>query len=205
MSLQPHILILSKNTEEIKKEIKEKLAFLESLFTLFFLDNTNIDNIGNYLATKHIGVILLIGNNKDAYNNHITQYGERYVKLLIYRTADEINKLNNDILKNILMNHYLDTVIKNKFYNDVISVFTTSYNSKEIIYRPYNSLLRQTFKNWEFVIIDDSEGEGSAETKNILDTIVNNDPRVKLFRYHNHSGYIGEVKNFQVTLLNSLL
>ena len=43
--------------------------------------------------------------------------------------------------------------------NPLVSVFTASYKSKKKIQRPYRSLLKQTYSNWEWVIVDDSDDE----------------------------------------------
>jgi glycosyltransferase involved in cell wall biosynthesis len=77
------------------------------------------------------------------------------------------------------------------------SVFTSCYNSYEKIYRPYNSLKAQKFIDWEWVILDDSPDDNHF---NFLRTILDDDPRVRLYRRSKNSGNIGAVKNETIGL-----
>ena len=46
-----------------------------------------------------------------------------------------------------------------------VSIILPNYNSSQTIVATINSVLRQTYKNWELVIVDDCS---DAKTKNIL-------------------------------------
>jgi glycosyltransferase involved in cell wall biosynthesis len=74
--------------------------------------------------------------------------------------------------------------------NELVSVFTPIYNTGKKILRTYSSLVNQSYTNWEWVIVNDSD---NLETMNILKEF--NDPRIKIydFRYKSN-GVIGEVK-----------
>lgn len=74
----------------------------------------------------------------------------------------------------------------------LVSVFTPSYNSGNRILRPYNSLLEQDYKDWEWVIVDDSDD--NDETWKMLCNLAENDSRIKLLKTSRHSGVIGNVK-----------
>lgn len=76
----------------------------------------------------------------------------------------------------------------------LISVFTPAYKTGDAIRRPYESLLKQGYNNWEWVIVDDSDDDGS--TLSMLTDLAESDHRVHVFKYHRHSGVIGEVKNW---------
>lgn len=80
--------------------------------------------------------------------------------------------------------------------NPLLSVFTTSYKSKHRILRPYQSLLNQTYKNWEWIIIDDTEeGTEDWETqKETLKKLEESDIRIRVYKPMRHSGFIGELK-----------
>ena len=45
----------------------------------------------------------------------------------------------------------------------LITVFTASYNRKELLKRLYESLKRQTNKSFEWLIVDDESTDGSKE------------------------------------------
>lgn len=98
-------------------------------------------------------------------------------------------------LGNILAN---DIVAQSIFLNiekpqPYFSIFTPVYEAgPKRIYRLYESLLRQTFKDWEWVVVDDSNSESSWR---ILNQIASKDYRVKIHRITpNSSGNIGLVK-----------
>ena len=73
----------------------------------------------------------------------------------------------------------------------LISVITSTFHSKEKILRPFNSLKNQTYKNWEWVIWDDSKNTCTYE--NLLD-MQKKDLRLRVYKAPRHSGSIGEMK-----------
>ncbi|UQZ36914.1 glycosyl transferase family 2 [Paenibacillus sp. PK3_47] len=79
----------------------------------------------------------------------------------------------------------------------LISVFTATYRSKEKIERPYQSLLKQTYANWEWVIVDDSGDEDETYTKYLLPL---KDHRVRRYRQDSRNGYIGAIKRYAAGL-----
>ena len=74
----------------------------------------------------------------------------------------------------------------------LISVFSNSYNSGEKIDRAYNSLLKQTYKNWEWVILDDSTDSG--ETFEKITAFKESDYRIRVFKSDRNLAKIGTVK-----------
>ncbi|SFI38818.1 Glycosyltransferase involved in cell wall bisynthesis [Paenibacillus sp. UNC496MF] len=79
----------------------------------------------------------------------------------------------------------------------LVSVFTAAYRSEEKIRRPYESLLKQTYANWEWVIVDDS-GDGDETYREHLLPLA--DPRVRRYRQDDRSGYIGAIKRYAAGL-----
>lgn len=76
---------------------------------------------------------------------------------------------------------------------DLISWFTPIYNTGSKLYETYNSLLQQTYSNWEWVLVNDSSDGG--RTLKIAEDIASRDPRVKVYDFREKSGgNIGEVK-----------
>lgn len=63
-----------------------------------------------------------------------------------------------------------------------ISVIMTSYNYAQYIEEAINSVINQTFKDWELIIVDDGSSDNSVE---IIKSYCAKDERIKLFT---HSG-----------------
>jgi len=89
----------------------------------------------------------------------------------------------------------MGNILNSSYLNDeeTISFFTPIYNTGEKLYNTYNSLRNQTYKNWEWVIVNDSTDGG--KTLKIAEDIASRDPRVSLYDFRQKSnGNIGEVK-----------
>lgn len=107
-----------------------------------------------------------------------------------YVKEDEIIDLNK------LYEFYIDVKI-NRWSLPIISVFTPLYNTGKLLWETYNSLVAQSFKSWEWVLIDDSTDD---ETWKIASEIADTDFRVKLFKQSKRSGNIGYLKNKSASL-----
>jgi len=82
------------------------------------------------------------------------------------------------------------------------SVFTGAYKTEDRLYRAYEGMKNQTYKNWEWVVIDDSTAD-HTRTWEILQELANKDYRVRPHRItHPTGGNIGEVKNRAASLSN---
>lgn len=116
---------------------------------------------------------------------------------------DSINKTDN-IFSNVhLFNQYV-----NEFYinicsldrykvRPIFSLFTPSYNSYNKILRVYNTLIKQTLLDWEWIIIDDSPDDNNFK---FLRENFSNDPRIRFYRRSCNNGSIGNVKNETIGL-----
>ena len=47
--------------------------------------------------------------------------------------------------------------------NSLVSIITPSYNSKEFIKDTIDSVLAQSYKNWEMIIVDDCSSDNSVD------------------------------------------
>jgi O-antigen biosynthesis protein len=87
---------------------------------------------------------------------------------------------------------YVDVTTNDRFQNlPMVSVFTPTYQTGDRLRRPYESLLAQTYANWEWVVYDDSPDD---DTFKRLREIARADDRVRIFRGDGNWGSIGEVK-----------
>lgn len=80
----------------------------------------------------------------------------------------------------------------------LVSVFTPAHRTGARIRRPYESLRRQTYRNWEWIIVDDSDDDG--RTFGMLRALAKNDHRIGVFQHHAHSGVIGKLKSWACRL-----
>ncbi len=112
-----------------------------------------------------------------------------------YDTPPELNQLGLDAY-----NRYLGNLFNGHGVDDepLVTVFTPTYKIGERIHRPFRSLREQTFTNWEWIIVDDSDDGG--ETFKMLKNLARKDHRIQVFKPWEHSGMIGKLKNWACSL-----
>src|SRR3990167_9337853 len=71
-----------------------------------------------------------------------------------------------------------------------ISVVMPTYNRGHVIQNAVRSIVDQTFKEWELIIVDDGS---SDSTKRVVESFAN--PRIKYFKLE-HTGHITKIRNF---------
>ena len=64
-----------------------------------------------------------------------------------------------------------------------VSILMTFFNEEKFIQRSLKSLINQSFKNWEAVIIDDCSSDNSADIVKKF-----KDQRIKYFKLQKHRG-----------------
>lgn len=69
--------------------------------------------------------------------------------------------------------------------NKLVSIITPCYNNAEVISDTIKSVLNQTYKIWELLIVDDCS---SDESKKIIEYYCSLDNRIRYFRTDNQSG-----------------
>lgn len=72
-----------------------------------------------------------------------------------------------------------------KYTTDSVSVVTPNYNCEKFIAGTINSVLNQTYTNWEMLIVDDCSTDNSYE---IACKYAEKDSRIKVFRNEKNSG-----------------
>ena len=66
-----------------------------------------------------------------------------------------------------------------------ISVVTPSYNCKQVFKATFDSVLSQTFTDWEWIIVDDCSTDGSYEH---IKELTKDDKRIKVLQTPKNSG-----------------
>lgn len=69
--------------------------------------------------------------------------------------------------------------------NNLVSIITPLYNSELYIERTIQSVLDQTYENWELLIIDDCSTDGGYL---LVEELTKKDSRIKLFKNEKNSG-----------------
>lgn len=131
------------------------------------------------------------------------------IRNILSNMSFEIRKkwLHFDNYSSIKIN-YIENCIFNSFNhiynkdNPIISVITPTYESQHRILRPLNSLSKQTYKNWEWIILDDSK---TYKTWKDLLEFAENDERIHIYKRHENDGYIGNNKYFCASLAKGKL
>lgn len=73
--------------------------------------------------------------------------------------------------------------MKKEIENHLVSIITPAYNSEKYIEECIKSVLLQTYKNWELLIVDDCSNDKTQEIVN-----KNNDNRIKYIKLSKNSG-----------------
>ena len=74
-----------------------------------------------------------------------------------------------------------------------ISIITASYNYAQYIEQAINSIIRQSYQDWELIIVDDGSCDNSLK---IIKSYCQKDGRIKLFQHEN-----GQNKGLKETIL----
>lgn len=192
-------------------------------FILFFRDPKYAEITDTFINQNKKQLVCSIwihdANDRDKWNlvndvnNHIfITFGDSFDEYeSVARTVIDQNTINTrhiHINSNDPLNVDEFNNVVNVFYTKIcatprelvrptFSMFTTSYNSYDKIFRVYNSLLNQTMKSWEWVILDDSP---SPEHFDWLVYQFDSDPRIRLYKRSKNNGSIGNVKNESIGL-----
>ena len=83
-------------------------------------------------------------------------------------------------------------------FNMKFTIFTSFYNYIDTFDSLVESIFNQTYQNWEWIIVDDSDDNN--QTFNLLKEISEIDHRIKVFKNPRKSGSIGELKRWAAGL-----
>ena len=188
----PKILFIGDEEPELKS-IQNEIYEDSSLEVKYIKNDNNIDKI---LASYKPDSIITIGKNDKDYKNLFNNTFD------IRKKWVNLNK-TNEYTGNIAYNSAMHQILMQD-NTRTISYFTPTFNIKLKLYDTYKSLVNQTYKDWEWVIVDDSNDNG--ETLKIAKNIASLDHRVKVYSFEEKSGnIIGEVKYRASTLCRGFI
>jgi glycosyltransferase involved in cell wall biosynthesis len=156
-----------------------------------FSSDTHLERV---LIQDRPHVIVTIGN-LCSFPNLTAAPFEIRKRWLHYDSLPDLSQLGTDVYS-----HYLTTVFNDTGADDhpLVTVFTPTYRAGKGIYRPFLSLRKQTYTNWEWIIVDDSDDGG--DTLRMVTNLAKEDHRIRVFKPSEHSGIIGKVKNWACSL-----
>lgn len=131
-------------------------------------------------------VIISIGELSAFPNLHAAPFDIRK-RWLHFESADDL-----DAIGRAAFFCFTSVCIDERTEQPLVSIFTPTYRTGERFERAWRSVAAQTYKNWEWVIYDDS-GDG-GRTADMISGYAALDHRIKLIRNQRNSGIIGEVK-----------
>lgn len=79
----------------------------------------------------------------------------------------------------------LNTENKQEYVNDLVSIITPAYNAAEYMAETIESVIAQTYPNWEMLIVNDCSKDNTAE---IVQSYADKDNRIKLINLKQNSG-----------------
>jgi len=179
---------------------------------IFFFNYSSILDCSVYITNSVENVIKLHDSNFHLLITYGNSFEDEYKSNLLNYISEEMLVRHFHICKDDKEKYISNVNLFNKYINDfyikicalpreltrpTFSLFTSSYNSGEKIFRVYNSLLNQTLKDWEWIILDDSPDDNNFDflRKNFI-----NDDRIRLYRRSKNNGSIGNVKNETIGL-----
>lgn len=150
----------------------------ETRFELKILKNTNdiLKEIKNF---NRFDSLITIGDYSD--------YMDLCNLPFFYRKKwCHFNEFNAQIISNTIISTFSYNLVRNDAL-PLVSVFTCTYKTGEKkLKRLYNSLLNQTYNEWNWFILDDSPND---ETIKLIDSL--NDPRITVIKNVTTHGNIG--------------
>lgn len=176
MSKYPIVYVYGAQDSDINEDIKKQV-------TLVTYKDDN--DVLKQIATQTPNVIITVGQTWHLFPKIASLPYSMRSRWVHYKNAKQI------IYQNVML-CYMSSLKGEDTNNPLVTVFTATYNSRHKIMRPFNSLRNQTYKNWEWVIIDDSNDDG--KTFDTLKKLKNREYRMRIFRADGNSGVIGEVK-----------
>jgi glycosyltransferase involved in cell wall biosynthesis len=188
----PKVLYIGDDKPELKSIQSE--TYEDTSLEVKYLKN-DID-VNEVIANFKPDSIITIGESDSQYKNLFTNTFEVRKKWIHLSKSDEDT---GTFGYNCAM-----TQILKQDNSKLISYFTPTYNTGVRLYETYKSLVNQTYQNWEWVIVDDSNDDG--KTLQISKNIASLDHRVKVYSFEEKSGnIIGESKYRAATLCRGFI
>jgi glycosyltransferase involved in cell wall biosynthesis len=182
------------NTRSIKHDFFCTLHFYLKNIRSEVSNKIHENKIRNFrkILSKYSPKCLITIGEQDFLNNFVN-----FMKFIPFEYRKKWLHFNNfsDISIDKIENCIYSSYYKHPYRvsNPLVSIITPAYESGKKIFRPLQSLLSQTYTNWEWIIIDDSKSKNTWET---LTEMAEEDYRIQIYRRQKNDGSIGKNKLF---------
>lgn len=158
--------------------LRNSPRYIESKFDIEVLENCDniLEKLNNF---KGVDCIITIGDVDDTPLRNLSyEFRKKWVYLPKYNSLE---------ICNVILNVFVNNINRDRNKQKLFSIFTSTYNTdSKMIERLYNSLLSQTYNNWNWWVIDDSENNNTIDILNSL-----KDPRITIVKNITNHGCIG--------------
>ena len=153
--------------------------WFESGYNLTVISET--DNILSQLnRIRGVDAIITIGEDVDCEPLNRLSFEFR-------KKWSHIDEFDAKRIESILINTFLYNINRDRKGQKLFSIFTSTYNTQpKVIKRLYDSLVNQTYANWNWWVIDDSTDNYVSDYLNKL-----HDPRITIVKNITNHGNIG--------------
>jgi glycosyltransferase involved in cell wall biosynthesis len=171
--------------------------------------NQHLNKLWNPINT----LMITVGDTPEEYNALIRLPSRMSRRWIHYNTSTFLNPEHIPELNRGLTYCFVHNVVglDRQETRPAFSLFTTCYNSFDKIIRAYESIKRQQYIDWEWVIVDDSphnddddDDDSKTEPKKdhfeFLRNLFRDDHRVRIYNRSANHGSIGNVKNEAIAL-----
>lgn len=194
----PLVVFLHHKKDKVHAYLNSQFMEIHFAYEVVEYDPSNKEMIQqtiNKFHSEEYNVLVTVGDDwKEFSHIHsflIPKINKKWIHLTMKELTSNIHVVNRSVMNCFIS--YIPLRLRPK-----ISCFTTSFKSFEKIMRPFQSLQKQTYQDWEWVIIDDSDDD--KHFKYMKENVSSKDHRIRYFRKDYNNGNIGNVKNEAVSL-----
>lgn len=186
----PRILVFGIENLELKSNSRENSFESDELEVFSYL---NSENASALISELDPDCIITIGESENLFTEILYQSEDIHLKWIhVKNITPDLGEIAYQKAMNSLLN-------RDKKY-PLVSIITPVKNIGKILLQTYKSVLSQTWKNWEWVLINDGD---DLITDEIATKIAKLEPRVKYYNIHPRSNFkVGEAKYRGFSLSN---
>lgn len=176
------VLIIDPNKEDWGKTINtlSEITLGDGVVDTFFIDSSK--NILKEL-NKHKTIDLIVSIGENIEFSPLSSMSFEYRKKWVH--FDDFKEEN---IVEALISTFMANIDRDRGNDKLFSIFTCAFNTpKNVLERLYSSLVAQTYKNWNWWVLDDSNGAGMASE--YLEKF--HDPRIFVIKNVTNHGTIG--------------